>query len=227
VIRGHVTTVLEYGDRMTEDRRREGLLAAENASQQLERLVTDLLTMGRLEAGVMRMERQRQSLGAILQEAVEGVGAIARHPIEISLPDEPLEIEADRSRMIQVFYNLLDNAIKYGRPDAPIRIQAKVEADPEDKVRALVMVENRAMGVRQSEVDHMFDRFYRSNQAMKLNARGAGLGLAISKGIVEAHEGRIWARVKRGTLQVNLSLPILPASRMKGLAREKQAVSRR
>ncbi|MHB8376494.1 MAG: sensor histidine kinase [Dehalococcoidia bacterium] len=208
VIRGHVTTVLEYGDRMTEARRRSSLEAADTASQQLERLVADLLTMGRLDAGVMRLECQPHSLEAILREAVEGVETIARQTIEIDLPDEPLEIAVDRSRMIQVFYNLLDNAVKYGKPGAPIRIEAR----PGEQIMALVMVENRSAGVRQADVDNIFERFYRTNHGMKLNVGGAGLGLSISKGIVEAHQGRIWARVRRGTFQVHLLLPKLPVS---------------
>ena len=208
VIRGHVTTVIEYGDRMTEERRTKSLEAADGAAQQLERLVSDLLTMGRLDAGVMRMERQPHSLEAILREAVEGVEAIARQPIEISLPERPVQIEVDRSRMIQVFYNLLDNAIKYGRPDAPIRIEARLE----EPIMALVTVENRGAGVRQADVDNIFDRFYRTDHGVKLNAGGAGLGLSISKGIVEAHQGRIWARARRGTFQVHLMLPTLPVS---------------
>lgn len=139
VVRGHVTTVLEYGERMTEERRNKSLEAADVAAQQLERLVSDLLTMGRIDAGVMRMERQPHSLAAIVHEAVEGVQAIARQPIEVHLPDEPLQIEVDRSRMIQVFYNLLDNACKYGSVESPIRIKA---SDAEQDM-VLVVVENR------------------------------------------------------------------------------------
>jgi two-component system sensor histidine kinase KdpD len=208
VIRGHVTTVLEYADRMPEARRRNSLESADAAAQQLERLVADLLTMGRLEAGVMRMDLQAHSLEEILREAAEGVEAFATRKIEITLPEEPVRIHVDRSRMIQVFYNLLDNAIKYGRPDAPIRIEAR-HAEP---VMALVMVENVATGVRAADADAIFDRFYRTSNAKKLNARGAGLGLSISKGIVEAHQGRIWAQAKKGTFKMHLLLPISPAS---------------
>jgi signal transduction histidine kinase len=208
VIRGHVTTVLEYGDRMTKARRTKSLDAADAAAQQLERLVADLLIMGRLDAGVLRMERQRHSLEDILREAVDGVEAISRQAIEINLLDNPLEIEVDRLRIIQVFYNLLDNANKYGIPGAPIRIEARHA----EQNMALVMVENRGARIRQAEVENIFERFYRTDHGMKLNARGAGLGLAISKGIVEAHQGRIWARAKRGTFQVHLLLPKLPVS---------------
>jgi PAS domain S-box-containing protein len=208
VIRGHVTTVIEYGDRMTEARRETSLQAADVAAQQLERLVDDLLTMGRLDAGVMRMDRQPHSLEAILREAVDGVEAVARHPIEITLPDEPLEIDVDRSRIIQVFYNLLDNARKYGSPGEPIRI----EAYHAEQNMALVIVQNRGASIRQADVNSVFERFYRTNRGMKLNARGAGLGLSISKGIIEAHQGRIWASVKRGTFQMHVLLPKLPLS---------------
>ncbi len=208
VIRGHVTTVLEYADRMTEARRRKSLEAADGAAQQLERLVADLVTMGRIEAGVMRMECQPHSLEAILREAVEDAETIARRAIEINLPEEPLEIEVDRSRMIQVFYNLLDNASKYGSPDAPIRVEAS-HARPN---MVLVTVENRSPGVRQADVESIFDRFYRTDHGMKLNVRGVGLGLSIAKGIVEAHQGRIWVRVKRDTFQVHLLLPKQPVS---------------
>lgn len=208
VIRGHVTTVLEYGDRMTEPRRRKSLEAADVAAQQLERLVADLLTMGRLDAGVMRLDRHPDSLESILREAVDGVEAISRQAIEISVPEEPLRVHVDRSRMIQVFYNLLDNAGKYGRPGALIRIEARHA----DENMAFVMVENRVAGVKRAEVENIFERFYRTSHGMKVNVRGAGLGLSISKGIVEAHEGRIWAHVKRGTFQMHLLLPKLPVS---------------
>ena len=208
VIRGHVTTVLEYGDRMTEARRIRSLEAADGAAQQLERLVADLVTMGRLDAGMLHIECQPHSLEEILREAVEDAETIARQPIEIRLPGEPLQLEVDRSRMIQVFYNLLDNASKYGSPGAPIRVEAR-HAEPN---MALVTVENQSAGVRQADVASIFDRFYRTDHGMKANVRGVGLGLSISKGIVEAHQGRIWARVRKGTFQVHLLLPKLPVS---------------
>lgn len=207
IIRGHVTTVIEYGDRMTAARRETNLQAADAAAQQLERLIADLLTMGRLDAGVMRLDCHAHSLKAILHEAVDGLEAISPQLVEISLPDEPLKIDVDRARIIQVFYNLLDNAIQYGNPGSPIRIEARHAG-----VNLHVIVENRSSGVRQADLDEIFKRFYRTDQGIKLNTRGAGLGLPISRGIIEAHGGRIWARARRGTFQAHLLLPKLTES---------------
>ncbi len=209
VIRGHVTTILEYGERMTEEQRRKSLESADAAAQQLERLVADLLTMGRLDAGMMRLECRPHPVEAIVRDAVHGVEAIAHRHIEVRVPEEPLEIHVDRARIIQVFYNLLDNAIKYGKPDGRIRVEVGVAKQN----MVLVVVENGGTGgVRQSDVERVFERFFRTDHGMKLNVAGAGLGLAISKGIVEAHHGRIWARIRRGVFQVYLLLPKLPVS---------------
>jgi two-component system sensor histidine kinase KdpD len=114
-------------------------------------------------------------------------------------------VSIDFVLMEQVLLNLLDNALKYSPPDAPIQVRARVVG-----TEAHFEVADRGFGIPAEDLERVFDKFYRVQQPVSVS--GTGLGLAICKGIVEAHGGRMWVenRVGGGTL-VGVALPLPPS----------------
>jgi two-component system, OmpR family, sensor histidine kinase KdpD len=105
--------------------------------------------------------------------------------------------------MQQVFTNLLTNSLKYSPPGSTIRIIAK----PKDRQFLLVRVSNQSMPVPETDLERIFDKFYRINPSERVT--GSGLGLSICKGIIEAHGGTIWAENLTDGLAFNFTLPII------------------
>ena len=153
-------------------------------------LIRDLLDVGRIEAGTLSVNPQPATPTGLVDQArstfLSGGG---RHPIEIDLPPDLPPIMADRSRIVQVLGNLLSNAARHSPDSSPIRISAVGEG-----VYVAVSVSDEGTGVAAERLPHLFRKFalaQRGEAGQEL--RGSGLGLAISKGLVEAHGGRIWA----------------------------------
>jgi len=150
-------------------------------------LIQDLLDVSRIEAGSLSLRCADTDTAALLSAAIEG-----QHPLasagKIDLVTEiaaPLpKIAADQDRLMQVFENLIGNAIKFTDPGGTITVGARPDGD-----NVLFWVSDTGGGMRQEDLPRVFDRFWRAEEGAK---HGAGLGLPIAKGVVEAHGGRIW-----------------------------------
>ena len=154
----------------------------------LQRLVGDLLDASSIEAGRLDLRPEATDLVALARGAVEQARALsAVHPIRLVAPDGPLEGHWDRARLGQVFANLLGNAIKYSPRGGEVVVRVE-DLGPE----AQVAVADRGVGLSAEALARLFGRFYRA-EATAGQIRGLGLGLYITKGIVEAHGGRIRA----------------------------------
>jgi len=176
-------------------------------TSRLEQLVEDLRTLSRADADELPIERQPIALATLLED----VRAAHTHRSEqknISLniqiaPDLP-EIVVDPGRMMQVLSNLVDNALRYTPEGGRISLSAQV-VDEKLEVR----VQDSGPGIAEGELDHIFDRFYRSDPSRQRDEGGSGLGLAIARAIVEKHTGHIWAESKPGegtTIVIHLPL---------------------
>jgi PAS domain S-box-containing protein len=160
---------------------------------QMERLVNDLLDVKRLEAGQLTLQRRAQPPASLLTEVVDMIGSLAEEHGQtlVCTADEGLpDVAVDRPRMMQVLQNLLGNAIKF--TPAGGRIELRAEGG-NGVVR--LSVSDTGPGIPQAHLPYIFDRFWQARRAGRL---GLGLGLAIAKGIVEAHGGRIWAESRPG-----------------------------
>ncbi len=157
----------------------------------LERLVEDLRTLSRADAGELALTRRPFSPAALLEDA-----AAAYHPLALErgikvqreiAPDLP-EVYVDPDRMAQVLGNLLSNALRYTPEGGTVTLAASL-LEHEVEIR----VQDTGPGIEAEDIQHVFDRFYRADKSRQRDSGGLGLGLAIAKSIVENHGGRIWA----------------------------------
>jgi two-component system, OmpR family, sensor kinase len=190
----------------TSEEYRETLETSLTEIDRLCRLVDDLLTLTRADAGQLRVDRQLCDLAQIAEVAVYMHGARAEAEgveLKLSAP-APLPVEGDVDRLRQVIDNLLDNALRY----APPRSAVEVVASREDG-RALVSVHDCGAGLTAEDRAHVFDRFYRADSSRARHSGGLGLGLTIAKAVADAHAGelKVDSEVGNGST-FSLSLPL-------------------
>lgn len=164
------------------------LNAMEAEARRMSRLVHDLLLLAQADSGRLPMQTRRFELNRLLEEVYDQAQALSYdREIDIALlQDQTIEIEGDRDRLMQLFMNLVSNAIKY-TPDGG-RVTLGLTAYDG---WARVMVSDTGVGIPSEAVPHIFERFYRVDPARSRAQGGVGLGLAIARWIAEAHGGRI------------------------------------
>lgn len=201
-IKGASTTLLT-SRQLLEDERDELASIIDEEADRLNRLVGRAVEMAQIESGEVHMHRERSSISALLHDAIENCAWVQdAHPLEERIPELPA-ISVDVEMMTKVFCNLLENAAKYSEPNAPIFISAERAGD-----RLLASVADRGHGIDESEQSLIFDRLYRS-RSVGGRVAGSGMGLAISRAIVEAHQGKlsVTSQVGHGSV-FTVSLPI-------------------
>lgn len=167
-------------------------------SNRLNLILDDLLQLSQIESGQVLFRREPVELRALLERTVAVIKPLAdkkHHTIELSLPDEYVVVEGDEERLVQVFINLLENAVKYtpdqGRISMTIRHTTQSRAaSPRPMIE--VVVADSGIGIPEADRPRVFERFYRVDKARSRELGGTGLGLAIVKHIVEAHNGHVW-----------------------------------
>ncbi len=178
-------------------------------ADRLNRLLSNLLDMTRLESGAIKIKKEWQALEEIVSAALNRLERYLNdHPVTIQFaPDLPL-VPVDGMMIEQVFINLLENVIKYTAGGSSIDISARATDN-----EVIVDVADRGPGFLPEDVEQIFDKFYRAQPSAH---GGAGLGLAICRAIIEAHGGRIWAENRPGggavfcfTLPVGEAPPIV------------------
>jgi two-component system sensor histidine kinase KdpD len=185
-ITGAVSTVLDEDIRLAPEKRRELLESARAEAERLNRLVQNLLDITRLQAGALALRREWHSMEEVVGAALTHLRArTAGRAVNVRVPPDLPLVEMDVVLIEQVLINLLDNALKYTPPGSPITL--RVTATDRS---VTVEVADRGPGLPRDTEDKVFQKFYR---ALPGTSRGAGLGLAICKAVVEAHSGRIWA----------------------------------
>jgi signal transduction histidine kinase len=178
------------------------LESIDRQSEKLARLVSQLLDISRLQAGRLELERRESDLVALLRGALRGAGSASeRHALRLHAPAS-LPAVVDPLRLEQVVTNLLDNAIKYS-PDGGA-IEVRLGAAP---AHVQIVVSDQGIGVPPEHRAHIFDRYYQAHQERRLG--GMGLGLYISRQIVELHGGTLHAEFPaKGGTRLVLRLPV-------------------
>jgi two-component system sensor histidine kinase KdpD len=185
-ITGAASTLRSQGERLPPEVRKELLDSIAEEAERLSRLVSNLLDMTRLESGV-ELRRDLYPLEEIVGAALQRTECqLAGRRVTTQLPDSLPLVFVDDVLLGQVVLNLLENAVKYSPAETPIEISAEAEPDT-----ITLEVRDRGPGFVPGEEQRVFEKFYRGKPQGA--ARGAGLGLAICRAIVEAHQGTIEA----------------------------------
>jgi PAS domain S-box-containing protein len=189
-IMGYLELAFEEPD---DDARREYLVVARRNAERLHRLVEDLLFVSRVESGRAGLELGTHDVGLLVGDAVENALPIAQQrQIELaSRCDDYAVASVDAHRITEAIENLLSNALKFTPPGG--RVDVVVTGDAES---VSIRVSDTGIGVPDEDVDHLFDRFFRTAGAE--GVPGAGLGLSIVKAIVDAHGGTIAVESRQG-----------------------------
>jgi two-component system sensor histidine kinase KdpD len=187
VITGAASTLLEDEDRLDASAQREMLRSIADEAARLNRLVTNLLAMTRLEAGALEVKRSWHSLEEVVGAALHRLEPLlGGRPVRVGLPAQLPLVAVDEVLLEQVVFNLLENAVKHAPSSTPIEIEARVR-DHEVELS----VADRGPGLLPGSEERVFEKFYRGDASRR--AGGVGLGLAICRGIVESHGGRLRA----------------------------------
>jgi two-component system sensor histidine kinase KdpD len=197
-------TSLRSGEVSWDSKAREELLeAVEDETDHLNILVGNLLNMSRIEANALQPERQWNLLSEIVAAVIARLHhPVGDHKIVVDIQEEFPLVPVDFLQMEQVFTNLITNSFKYAPGGTTIRISAHTEGEAEVKVR----VENQSPPVPEEDLERIFEKFHRITAADRIT--GTGLGLSICKGIIEAHDGRIWAENLADGFAINFVLPL-------------------
>jgi PAS domain S-box-containing protein len=187
LIKGYASTLRRDDARWDKSTINDSLAVIEEEADRLSKMIDDLLDASRLQAGGMNLNRADVSLPLLADRIAERFATqTTKHKIVTDFPENFPIILADETRLGQVISNLVSNSIKYS-PNGEIEISGQVRPE-----QVIVCVSDEGPGIEAKDLPHIFDRFYRSTQAVK-NTKGAGLGLYLARAIVEAHGGRMWA----------------------------------
>jgi len=180
-----------------------------------ERLVDDLLDVSRITRDKLVLRMQRIDLGSILNQAVEACRPLVdqmRHELKVSLPEQPLEVEADSVRLAQVLSNLLNNACKYTERGGHIQLSARAEAE-----QAVISVKDDGQGIAPDLLPSIFEMFTQLVRPVEPSHGGLGIGLSLVKRLVEMHGGTVEA-LSAGTGKGSEFIVRLPLAKSSGVA---------
>ncbi len=210
-IKGYVENMLEGLTGELGEKQRYYLTRVKHNTERLTRMIGDLLDLSRIEAGRVELKLAPVPMLDLVADVVESFQTIAREKsltVQASSQNSLPKIEGDRDKLHQVLTNLIQNAVKFTPKGGKVWLETRVRDD------GLVecCVADTGCGIPLDEIDKVFDKFFRG-ESVPADARGAGLGLAITKTLVELHGGRIWVESTPGEgSRFFFTLPIGPSS---------------
>ncbi len=199
LIKAASTTLLAEDVEFDRHTQRVLLQGITEETDRLEHIVSNLLDLSRMEQGRLRLEHCLTDLGQLSQRALEAMQTqaallnMAPFHFIYDFPDQPLMAQVDARRVEQVLRNLLSNAVKYSPRGGTITVSGRQERD-----HLVISVGDEGIGIPRTEHEKIFERFYRLTHESTFSVSGVGLGLTISREIVEAHGGRIWVKSRPG-----------------------------
>src|SRR5437763_4421130 len=195
-IKAAASSLLQEDVQWDDEARHSFALAIVREADRLNRLVANLLDMSRIEGGALKPEKEWYHIDELIQDVVARMQPVLQgRVVHIDLPADLPPVKLDYSQIDQVLTNLLENAVRYTPAESPIDIGVRLDGE-----YMLISVADRGPGIRAADLDRVFDKFYRvmETQTKATRTTGSGLGLAVCKGLVEAHGGRIWVENRQG-----------------------------
>lgn len=196
-VRGYAILLRDRPERFSPQEHRRFTEVIVDESDRLSTLVEDVMDVARMEAGEFTYAFYPYDPRALLKEAIDEMRSLTPERMLISeVPDDLPQVRGDRDRMKQVVYNLLSNATRYSSDGTSVTASARVEADT-----LVVSVEDHGIGIAPEDRPRLFQRFARVRKPGMEHVKGTGLGLYISRQIIEAHGGTIWveSQPRRGS----------------------------
>lgn len=189
---------------LTLDEMREYAGDINKDAHRLNRMITEMLDLDKMESGRMELHREPVDLNAVVSEVVEHVRPTApQHPVSLRLDPGVGEISGDRDKLTQVLANLMNNAVKYSPDGGEIVVSTRVEG-----ATAHVVVRDHGMGIPNEALKSIFERYGRVESVATRHIQGTGLGLPIVRQIMQLHGGTVWAESTVGEGSVfHLTLP--------------------
>jgi len=180
----------DTGGHFDAETREEFLEIIEGECQRLLAMINELLDASRIEAGrALSLNLGEVSIPELVEQVVRlQAPASEAHQFELDFPADLPLVEADRDRIEQVLTNIISNAVKYSPDGGPVRIRGR-----RDNGQVLVSVTDAGLGMTEAQMGQLFQRYHRVESDAAKRIRGTGLGLYLTKGLVDAHGGRIWA----------------------------------
>jgi len=210
-ILGAVSSLVDDGDLYNADQKATLLMSIRRGALRMNRVISNLLDMARLEGGYMRLHTDwcdiQDIIGVTLRENRD---ILQDHYVKIDIPEAIRLIKVDYGLIEQVLINLLHNAVKYSPAQSEILVRVVEEQD-----ELVVSVTDQGNGMATADEERIFEKFYRLQSPG--NVSGTGLGLSICRGIIEAHGGRIWAKSRAGSgATLYFTLPVDDAAPRSG-----------
>jgi PAS domain S-box-containing protein len=193
-IKGFATMLMDYGKRLTQSEKREYLETIDKNADRLVELIEQLLEMSRLGVGMLSIKKAPADIITLCQTVIsEALVRAPDHIFKADLPPKLPKINIDSRRIRQILDNLIDNAVKYSDPGTEIALSVqKIDGE------LLFNITDHGAGIPKSDMPRLFQRMFHSQRGQKVGVAGAGLGLSICKGLIEAHGGRIWIESEEG-----------------------------
>lgn len=211
-IKAAATSLLDTSVRWGDEARAELLDAIDQETDRLSMMVGNLLDLSRIEGGALRPDKEWYDVAELVADVMQRLHSRTEHHVVRTEIEPTLPIALfDYVEIAQVLTNLIENAVKYTPPGTPITIRARAATDAGAPVIEIT-VEDRGPGIPFEHQSRLFEKFYRIEASQR--TPGAGIGLAISKGFVEAHGGRIWVESAEGAgASFRFTLPVPPVAR--------------
>ena len=202
-IKGYASTLLAEDVEWDSHSQREFLNIISDETDHLSNLVYDLLDLSRIEAGSLTISRIECNLDTLVQQAAKRCQPCPEDRLLIDIPTDLPYLYIDARRIESVLRNLIENAAKYAGEESPISVRAIL-----DDGNLIVKVEDEGPGIPIEHSQDIFESFYRVDSGLTRAAPGAGLGLTICQGFVQAHGGKIWSEPREKGACIAFSLPI-------------------
>jgi len=199
-LRTLLTSILGFSEillkrKLDEEKKNKFLKIINEESVSLSSLINDLLDLSRIESGIgFKIKKVPSEIKEVILENVDFFRAQTdKHTFKVNLPHDLVKIEADKNKINQVMENLISNAVKFSPQGGEITVSIE-----QSEEKAKISITDTGIGIPEKDLSHVFEKFYRAENASSEAIGGTGLGLAIVKYIVESHAGKIWVESKLG-----------------------------